>query len=128
MDMQKLMDMMAAQAQNERSGMQMTLGELIAVLSSMPADKTVRGLAAECGSYRGYYCDLAFEPGDSKVADLLEAAINAINKEFTGYKGGEYVMRKNTPVWCASYGCCGRPVMSIKESGEGFELVLGDDE
>jgi hypothetical protein len=30
----------------------------------------------------------------------------AIGKTYTGYKGGEYVMGKVTPVWVANYGNC----------------------
>lgn len=125
MDMQKLVDMIGAQAQNERSSIQMTLGELITSLEMMSPNLKIKGLAAECDSYRGYYCDLAFEPGESTAGDLLKVAKDALNKEFTGYKGGEYVMRKNTPVWCSSYGCSsGLAVMGIESKDGKMHFTL----
>lgn len=38
------------------------------------------------------------------VADWLEVLKEAIGKTFVGYKGGDYLMGKNTPVWLAEYG------------------------
>ena len=128
MDIQKLLDTISAQAQNERAAVQMTLGELITNLEMLSPNLNVKGLSAECDSYRGYYSDLAFEPGESTVGDLLKVAKDALNKEFTGYKGGEFVMRKNTPVWCASYGCCGLAVMGIESKNGEMHFNLKEEE
>lgn len=123
MDIQTLIDAMSAQRQMERSQSQMTLGELIARLEAMPADAPVN--LDEPHSYRGYYRDLAFEPGESTAGAVLDAARAALGATFEGYKGGDYVMGKSTPMWVASYGCCGQKLMGIKPDGL---LVTAEDD
>lgn len=83
-------------------------------------------------SWRGSYCELAIqteqvgsyntdkvmhesEYGDSyemksigkenpTVKEWIEVLKEAIGKTFVGYKGGDFLMGKNTPVWLAEYG------------------------
>ena len=85
-------------------------------------------------SWRGSYCELAIETEslgcyntdiveyESKefdyktykhksigkenptVEEWIGVLKEAIGKTFTGYKGGNYLMSKNTPVWLAEYG------------------------
>ena len=43
---------------------------------------------------------------------------------FTGYKGGEFQMGRNTPIWLAYEGQCGDKIMSIEDDGN---LLLKDD-
>ena len=58
MNIQALFDGLSAEWQRERAETQMTLGQLIEILESMPADTEIRGLNCP-HSYRGYYSDLA---------------------------------------------------------------------
>jgi len=106
--MQHLLDVVANQARQERSRYHLTLGELIDFLRDVTRrcpGATVSGLT-NAGSYRGYYADLAFELGmDDRLArDLLSEAEVALSQSFTGYKGGDFVMGEDTPLWQASYG------------------------
>jgi hypothetical protein len=54
-------------------------------------------------SYRGYYEDLAVTVAGTgapwNLGKLLRELRAAQGKTFTGYKGGEYVMTRVTPVW-----------------------------
>lgn len=119
MNIQALMDRMIAQWQRERAETQMTLGKLIAALEAMPEGAEVANLNS-AHSYRGYYSDLAFEQGEGtrKAAELLSECRAAMGKVFCGYKGGDYVMGALTPVWLASYGCCGSKLMALHAGGE----------
>ena len=59
-------------------------------------------------SYRGYYSDLALEYDTENkfitVGELLKKAEDCIGKTFTGYKGGEFTMTKDTTLWIGNYG------------------------
>ena len=124
--MQALIDGMNAQFQKERATTQMTLGKLIAALEAMPADTDVAGLEG-AHSYRGYYCDLAFEPTAKpvKAAELLAECKAAMGKVFEGYKGGEFVMGDRTPVWIAEYGHGGLKLVALNPDGT---IETADDE
>jgi hypothetical protein len=63
---------------------------------------------------------LAFERGEGtrKAVDLLAECKAAMGQVFCGYKGGDYVMGVLTPVWVASYGCCGSKLMALHVGGE----------
>lgn len=121
MDLQKIADMFNAQNQNERAAHQMTLGELILVLKSLPQDQLIEGLT-DPHSYRGYYRDLAFERcihGEKTVEETLKMAEGCLNCTFGGYKGGDYTMHKNTPIWIAVYGYAfGEKIMRLNECGK----------
>lgn len=117
MDFQALVDGMAQRDQRERSRTQMTLGSMIATLKGMSSD--VPMCLGDLDSYRGYYCDLAFEPSEESktVAELLEICQGSMGQVFTGYKGGDYMMGANTPIWLAHYGGCGKKIMAILPDG-----------
>lgn len=119
MNLQALVDGMNAQWQRERAETQMTLGKLIATLEAMPEGAEVANMTG-AHSYRGYYSDLALEQneGTRPAADLLAECKAAIGQVFYGYKGGDYVMGALTPVWLASYGCCGPKLMALHVGGE----------
>ena len=119
MDLQALIDGMAARGMRERSASQMTLGKLIDVLEKMPPDFEIDGIE-EPHSYRGYYSDLAFQRTKEKMTagDALKLCRSVLGETFEGYKGGDYDMGKQTPVWIAWYGSCGDKFMSISESGK----------
>jgi hypothetical protein len=65
-------------------------------------------------SWRGIYSELALDIDSSRggvkampVTKFSKMLKNTVGKTFTGYKGGEFVMGKHTPVWVANYGNSG---------------------
>lgn len=107
--------------QIKRSVYQMTLGEIIDYLEEQPKDRLVKGLGYLC-SYRGYYCDLAFAPTNNEtvtVESLLGKCKDVMGRTFTGYKGGDYMMGENTPLWVAPYGSCGERLMFLSSDNSG---------
>lgn len=110
MDIQKLVDAMGEAGRIGRGNYHLTLGKAIAALAALPAETPVRydvgGAPGEADSYRGYYSDLALEPeGGLDTAGKLLAELTAANgKTFEGYKGGDFRMEDNTPLWMATYG------------------------
>lgn len=113
MDLQKALDAFMAGGQSERSNYHVTLGKLIAALSAADSKTPVyyiedgeqRGVGS-LESYRGYYSDLSFQPAGtvSTVGDVLTECMSAMGKTFTGYKGGDYVMDDDTPLWISHHG------------------------
>lgn len=119
MDMlQALVDRINKEAEKERAITQLTLGGFIDRLKELPSDTRVDNLESP-HSYRGYYSDLAFERGEgtTTAAALLALCKDCMGEEFIGYKGGEFIMGKNTPVWVANYGSCGERIMAITSAG-----------
>lgn len=114
MNLQDMVDGMNARMQRDRAQGQVTLGALIEQLAALPGDAIVRGLG-ELMSYRGYYCDLAFEPSDrdEPIAVLLERCRAAMGRVFQGYKGGDFLMGETTPLWIAPYGSSGERLMGL---------------
>ena len=112
--------------QRDRAESQMTLGALITALEALPADRQISGLG-ELMSYRGYYCDLAFEPSEEieTVDALLTRCREAMGKEFTGYKGGEFMMGTSTPLWIASYGYGGGDRLMSLDASSGIIKPVG---
>jgi hypothetical protein len=132
-DMQQLINSMNAASKQERSNYHMTLGKLIEKLKSVDGDLRVvcsdnqDEAPGEAMSYRGYYSDLAFKPTAEPVTvgALLARCEAALDTEMTGYKGGEFRMGADTPLWVAPYGSCpGRAVMDIVVVGETAALVI----
>ena len=89
-------------------------------------------------SYRGYYDDLALgyiakdyyeENKDDEihtVKDFLEEAKRCLGKTFYGWKGGEFIMDKNTPLWVANSGHTSNFVIDrIEESCGNCFVYLG---
>lgn len=116
MDLQPLMDMLGNSARMKRAAEQMTLFELIVRLKELdPGTPVALGTPM---SYRGYYSDLAFSPDTPRpAADVLADAEKALGRTFIGYKGGEFVMDKVTPVWVAEYGDTGEQLLGIEDDG-----------
>lgn len=96
---------------------QLSLGELIAKLEATRRedDKDVwfdfeNARPTDFDSYRGIYAELAigfkFE-GRMLLSDFIESAKSCVGQTFEGYKGGEYTMSLDTPVWVANYGNSG---------------------
>ena len=87
---------------------QLTLGEMINKLKTFPDDTRI--CFGYPHSYRGNYCDLAFEDSDDRemsVKELIQICYDeCVDKEFNGYKGDEmWLMTLKTPVWVSIYGC-----------------------
>lgn len=65
-------------------------------------------------SYRGYYDQLAFEPGPPmKVKEMVRIARSANGATYTGWKGGEFQMNEYTWVWLANQGETGEALGPI---------------
>ena len=109
-----------AEGMRHRSQYHLTLGELMDELKNknplavVKFDHNVES-PWKAMSYRGYYSDLAFDTSDTPmtVAALLELCEDAYEKEFIGYKGGEFIVTGDTPLWVASYACTGRAIINI---------------
>jgi hypothetical protein len=110
----------------------MTLGRLIDALEQRPREQIVHFdfgyLAPTCfASYRGFYDHLALgyeEPREyPTVAQVLAEARACVGKVFTGWKGGDYRMDLDTPVWVANPGGCPNSCL-VGVDGDEHETVL----
>ena len=119
MNMQALINGLSQEWQRERAKTQLTLGRLITTLEAMPREAQVANLR-DPGSYRGYYQDLYFEQqfGTRPASELLADCKEVMGKAFIGYKGGEFVMGELTPLWVATYGCCGERLLAVQVEGQ----------
>ena len=113
----------------------MTLGELIYTLKSFPKDylvfiKPYDLIPTEFDSYRGYYDQLALNydiNGSCTVEKLLKLAKQSVKKTFIGYKGGNFLMTKNTPVWISNYGNTSNMLLTKVESPfTGYVYIYGE--
>lgn len=93
----------------------MTLGELIAQLESLDPEREVEfdfGYMEPTtfASWRGNYAELALGYGPSRfpekvrVGKLLALCEAADGKIMEGWKGGDYLMTRKTPVWIDNSG------------------------
>ncbi|HVX20914.1 MAG TPA: hypothetical protein VHB02_06185 [Acidimicrobiales bacterium] len=88
----------------------MRLGELIDLLEkSTPVMLVVFDYGKPPGrfaSWRGVYQELTLTPGKEsvRVRELLAKAKKADGGVFNGWKGGEFTMSRDTPVWADDYG------------------------
>lgn len=120
MDIQGMMDMISKVARDSRTDYHLTLGKLIEALRSIDGERLVvfdwnKKNPSGADSYRGYYSDLAFgfSDEDITVEELFNLCVDSKNKSFTGYKGGDFVMDVDTPLWAAEYGATGRAIIRI---------------
>lgn len=103
---QGLLDMKGREWEAKRAATQLTLGGLIEVLEKLPEQRIVGFGAAH--SYRGYYSDLAFKPTEDETSAITLLTVcreDCMGQKFDGYKGGDFYMTANTPVWISDYGC-----------------------
>jgi len=130
MDMQKLVDTLNEAGKRTRSDYHVTLGQAIDVLSRQPGDKPVKfdwndAGPADAHSYRGYYSDLALESVEStSVGELRKDLEDVLGETLEGYKGGDFYMGNDTPLWAANYGCCGRAVVDIIVRDDGTVMFV----
>lgn len=120
MDLQKALNLMSDASRMTRSDYHLTLGAAIAWLEEVapgtPATLNVIGTPGKVDSYRGYYADLAFEPQLEPVTagEVLADLKAALGATFQGYKGGDFLMGEDTPLWVSAYGAAsGMAVLSI---------------
>lgn len=125
---QKDIEALIANARTERmkTSRQLTLGDLIQQLEGLPLTFDYNGkphpkrvyfdfactYPRRLDSWRGAYSELAitFAVGGGpapSAPDFLAMLKGAIGATFPGYKGGEYTMGEDTPVWIANYGYSG---------------------
>ena len=78
-------------------------------------------------SWRGSYAELAlnFESDGDKLSlsGFIQLLKSAVGKTFFGYKGGEYVMSRHTPVWVANYGNGGSTAI-IDVINDDYQVIL----
>jgi len=128
-DLQKVVDAVSLSMKGERSRYHLTLGKLIEKLSESGVDQPVTfdrgGSPGEFGSYRGHYSDLYMEVEEAPVTsfDLLARAKAALGATYEGYKGGDFTMGKDTPLWRATYSHCGEAVIGIRNTDTSIELI-----
>lgn len=87
-------------------------------------------------SWRGSYAELALnfvtdenEYKPMTVTEFLALLRGCVGKEFTGYKGGEFIMTKNTPVWVANFGNSGNTaVIDIIDNNYSVIIITGHRE
>lgn len=138
MDMQNLVDAMNHMGKVTRADYHLTLGKAIDAFEKYPKDAPVvfdvGGSPDDPHSYRGYYSDLAFEPTDPQVdehktvTEFLSELTESLNETFNGYKGGDFIMDKDTPLWMANWGECGRAIMGHYQEDSGRVILITKDE
>ena len=109
-----------------------TIGEVILLLERQPRLNIVKFdfipfNPSRLISYRGYYEDIciSYEHGgpEQTVAFMLASFKSALGQEFTGYKGGKFLMTNRTVVWVAPYGECGRMLTGFDHVEEEITLI-----
>lgn len=131
--MQKLMDTFSDISARERSKYHVTLGKLIEALRKANPESVVTFNhnttfgPSKPHSYRGYYSDLSLGiTAPPKVKEFLPLCEEANGNVFEGYKGGDFKMSNDTPLWCASYGECGLAIVDIHITPESVVLQTRD--
>lgn len=89
----------------------LTLGELIAWLKEQNPKRAVSNGFGGPHSDRGDYSNVAFSPvSQTTFGEMLRHAENALDKTFTGYKGGEFVMHYYVDALIGEWGECGENI------------------
>lgn len=121
---------------------QLTLGELILKFEPILEKQKERKEEAvvvydfgylfptDIGSWRGSYSELALNyvasagnESQKTVTEFIEMLKETVGKTLTGYKGGDFVMTKNTPVWVSNYGeACHTAIIDVVDNG--YEVIL----
>ena len=151
MDIQDYVNTIIAIKRKERleTSPQLTLGKLISEIEACDIqndkgeDKDVEfdfGSAepTSLSSWRGSYAELALgfrltgydapnqETGHHGIATatkLLDNLMSAIGATFEGWKGGDFIMDEDTPVWVANQGNVGNTAI-VGVLNQGWRLVL----
>jgi len=121
MNLQEMIDnkLTAERSERLKTSEQLMLGELIIKVANIK-NKDLPVYFDEANivptgidSWRGVYAELAIEYrnlGKDEKAMIVEEfermLSDANGKTFQGYKGGDFLMGKNTPLWVANNGEC----------------------
>lgn len=132
MNMTDMLQTMQDSWRRIRSQYHLTLGDLIKFLGDQEGHMIVRvGDVDEAtypafpDSYRGYYADLAFAPTGEPITcdELLKRCKLALNSTYKGYKGGDFVMSEDTPLWLSAYGINSQiAIVAIEHVGDSLVL------
>jgi hypothetical protein len=138
----------AERAEEMKTSRQLTLGEAILKMESLVNSPSIGDrrptvrfnfeylFPIGLDSWRGSYCELAINfEGSVRGSKLnppddvtfLKWLKEANGKTYTGYKGGEYLMGKTTPLWVANYGNSGNTMLvDIKTDYpmDWYEIIL----
>lgn len=119
--------------QDQTDKQPITLGELIDALEKCKPESGVQfdfcGMTPDgVDSYRGYYDHLAIghkDEGAVTAGELLAELRAAVGKVFEGYKGGDFRMDRDTPMWVANYGRSGSTaVVGVRELSWGSVIIV----
>lgn len=113
----------------------LNLGEITDALAALPP--TMRAFVMVEGtllspdgveSYRGNCHDLAIEPVNASyertVCDLLGCLVAANGQTYEGYKGGDYLMHRETAVVVSHYSLCSQEYVTGVEVRDGAAVVV----
>jgi hypothetical protein len=148
MDMQKWVNEQITNKRKERMSKsdQLTLGKLIEKIehfAKRDKDRPKEEMAlvkydfeylfpTDIDSWRGSYAELALnfktygDGGGSKpltTVEFYKLLYEANGETFTGYKGGDYKMGNDTPIWVANYGHSGDTAV-IDVVDNKYEIIL----
>lgn len=115
----QLIEQQRQEAKQIRSKYHVTLGQLIDFLKShkdrdvvfVDSDNGEQRHLSNAHSYRGFPTDLAFQscervsPEHGTAKALLKKCKDVLNQSLTGWKGGSFLMSKDTPLWISKEGC-----------------------
>lgn len=127
----------AARAAEFASRDQMSLGQLIDALRAVQLGNKRDGLTVAFdfeyarptgfSSWRGVYAELAlefaFDGKETRLSDLIRWAEESVGKTFYGYKGGDFTMTRETPVWVANWGNAGSTAVTGVYD-DGWQVVI----
>ena len=105
------------------------LQDLIDNFKSCPKGAVFKNGFDNPHSYRGDYEQLAVEPCENVPVEYMISILeDALGKQFTGYKGGEFTMYGYVDVYLSEYGVNSRQVITGwgAKIGEGFTLLTED--
>ena len=135
MDFQALMDTISEAARTTRKDYHLTLDKLIKVIEDLE-DRNITVVLdynRELGvglpeSYRGYYADLSLPQArvPATADKLLVMLKSAYGSTFEGYKGGDFEMDGDTPLWIAANGETGRALIDTTVDQGRLVLVTKD--
>lgn len=144
MDLQTMLDNAVEhqRAEEMKTSAQLTLGELILKLESLsPIYKYENGEETEkevkfdfeylhpngLSSWRGSYSELAInfssDGKNSTLKEFITELKGAIGKTYQGYKGGDFLMGKTTPIWVANYGNSGETAVVDVEDRKYYVIL-----
>jgi hypothetical protein len=131
---------------------QLSLGELISKLEALlPNQEAIKkkyeheasvsfdfeyAIPTGLSSWRGIYAELAItfdfigyehfnkeKPEEMPISKFVTMLKSAIGKSYTGWKGGDFIMGKTTPLWVANDGNAGNTAVVGIQDNE-YEIIL----